>query len=110
MSPARAALLRALLAVALLLAPLGAWRAAPATAMPVCVAEGGVRLVPDPFAPPAPPTGHCDACLLAPPALPVPPLAAVVPMATGLAWAAALPGRPAPLALPPEQARGPPAA
>jgi hypothetical protein len=31
-------------------------------------------------------------------------------MAIGLAWAAALPGRPAPLALPPEQARGPPAA
>ncbi|GGC51550.1 hypothetical protein GCM10011504_32480 [Siccirubricoccus deserti] len=99
---------RALLALALLLAPLGTWWAAPATAMPVCAAEGGVRLVPDPFAPP-PPAGHCDACLIATPALPVPP-PALVPMATGLSWAALPPGHPAPLALPPERARGPPAA
>jgi hypothetical protein len=103
-------LLRALLALALLLAPLGAWRAAPAAAMPVCAAEGGVRLVPDPFAPSEPPARHCDACLTASPALPVPPPAMLLPRALGPAWAAALPGRPAPPALPPEQARGPPAA
>jgi hypothetical protein len=108
--PLRLALPRALLALALLLAPLGVWRAVPAAATPVCAAEGGVRLLPDPFAPALPPAGHCDACLIATPALPVPPPAAPVPRVIGLAWAAALPGHPAPLALPPEQARGPPAA
>jgi hypothetical protein len=106
----RAVLLRALLALALLLAPLGTGWAPPAAATPICTAAGGMRLVPDPFAPLAAPAQHCDACIIASPALPVPPPAALLPLAPGLAWAAAPPARPAPLTLPSEQARGPPAA
>jgi hypothetical protein len=102
---------RLLLALALLLAPLGAWQAAPAATMPVCNAEGGVRLVPfDPAAPALSPHAHCDACLVAPPALPAPPAVLQPPRAGSLAWAGNAARTAAPLALPPEQARAPPGA
>ena len=106
---------RGFLALALLLAPLGIWHSAPAATMPICAAEGGVKQVPDPLAPtPLPPAGpahaHCDACLAAPPALPVPDVALRIPASIGLARAGQAARRPAPPALPPEQARAPPAA
>jgi hypothetical protein len=99
-----------MLAVALLLAPLGAWQAAPAATIAVCAADGGAKRVPDPLAPVAPAHVHCEACLVAPPALPVPPAGLRRPLPIGLAWAAARVGQAAPAALPPEQARAPPAA
>ncbi|MDO9708795.1 hypothetical protein [Paracraurococcus lichenis] len=98
---------RVLLALALLLAPLTGQRAASAT-MPVCTADGGVRHVPDPFAPA--PHGHCDACLVVPAALPVPPVALRRPRPIGTVAPAEAARRPAPAPLPPEQARAPPAA
>lgn len=103
-------LTRALLALALLLVPLAGRPMAPAATIAICAAEGGVKQVPDPAAPAAPAHVHCDACLIAPPALPVPPAGLGLPRAIGLAWATAPSGRPGPLALPPEQARAPPAA
>ena len=66
--------------------------------------------MPDPLAPAAPAHAHCEACLVAPPALPVPPAGLHCPLSIGLAWAAAPAGHAAPAALPPEQARAPPAA
>ncbi|MCO6414684.1 hypothetical protein JYK14_00625 [Siccirubricoccus sp. KC 17139] len=63
-----------LLTLALLLAPFGALRPVAAALLPICTAEGGVRLVPDPDAPAPPHAVHCDACLVAAPALPVPPI------------------------------------
>lgn len=101
---------RLLLGLALLLAPLGAWRTAPAATIPVCAAEGGVRHVPDPLAPAAPAHLHCDACLVAPPAMPVPEAGLRRPWPIGLAPAAPELRHAAPAALPPEQARAPPAA
>jgi hypothetical protein len=105
---------RGLLALVLLLAPLGAWRAAPAAGLPVCTADGGVRLVPDPAVPdPTAPGalghGHCDACLVVPPALPVPPGAAWHPRAVTLDLAPGAARAAAPANRPPERARGPPA-
>jgi hypothetical protein len=103
-------LARALLALALLLVPLGTWQAAPAATIAVCAAGGGVKQVPDPSAPAAPAHVHCDACLVAPPALPVPAAGLRPPASVVLAWAAAAARHAAPTALPPEQARAPPAA
>lgn len=99
---------RVLLALALLLAPVLPGRAAPAAAMPICAADGGVRHAPDPLAPAAPSHNLCDACLVVPPALPAvaPPIP--LPCAAGLAWAGAAGRRAPPTHLPPEQARGPP--
>jgi hypothetical protein len=101
---------RVLLALALLLAPFGAWQAAPAATMPICSADGGVRQVPDPLAPALPAHAHCEACLAAPPALPAPPVLLRAPFAPGQIRLAAAARHPAPPALPPEQARAPPAA
>jgi len=101
---------RAILALALLLAPLGAWRAAPAAGLPICTADGGVRLVPDPEAPALPAATHCDACLLATPALPLPPLGLALPLGRALAALPPIAPAAAPAALPPEQARAPPSA
>ncbi|WP_187830379.1 hypothetical protein [Siccirubricoccus phaeus] len=64
---------RLLLALALLLEPFGAPHPVAAALLTICAAEGGVRLVPDPDAPALPAALHCDACLVAVPALPVPP-------------------------------------
>ena len=104
------AVARAWLALALLLAPLGAWSAPPVATIAICAAEGGIRHVPDPLAPATPAHAHCDACLAAPPALPVPPAGLRHPASIGLPWAACVAPHPAPAALPPEQARAPPAA
>ena len=101
---------RALLALALLLAPLAGWQAAPAATIAICAADGGAKQVPDPLAPAAPAHVHCEACLVAPPALPVPAAWLRPPASIGLAWAAAAVRHAAPAALPPEQARAPPAA
>ncbi|MFC7475754.1 hypothetical protein ACFQS7_15380 [Dankookia sp. GCM10030260] len=103
-------LARALLALALLLGPLAGRQAAPAATIPVCTAEGGTRQLPDPLAPAVPAHVHCDACLVAPPALPVPAAGLAAPRSITLAWAAAAARHAAPAALPPEQARAPPAA
>lgn len=99
---------RVLLALALLLAPLSAWRAASAATMPICAADGGVRHVPDPLAPAAPSHALCDACLVVPPALPAVAPPVPLPRAAGFAWADAASYRAPPEHLPPEQARGPP--
>ncbi|WP_165943403.1 hypothetical protein [Roseicella aquatilis] len=104
------ALGRALLALALLLAPFGIGQAAPVATLPICGADGGLRHLPDPAAPALPAHAHCDACLVAPPALPVPEPALRPPLPVPLAWAAASARRAAPPALPPEQARAPPCA
>jgi hypothetical protein len=101
---------RALLALALLLAPLAGWQAAPAATIAICAAGGGAKQVPDPLAPAAPAHVHCNACVIAPPALPVPAAGLHRPLSIGLAWAAAAARHAAPAALPPEQARAPPAA
>ena len=103
---------RALLALALLLGPLGAslamGRLAPAATITVCAAGGGAKQIPDPLAPAAPVHVHCDACPLAPPALPVPAAGLRPPRSGRLAWAVAAARHATPLALPPEQARAPP--
>jgi hypothetical protein len=101
---------RALLALALLLAPLAGRQAAPAATIAICAAGGGEKQVPDPLAPAAPMHVHCEACQVAPPALPVPAAGLRPPASIGLAWAAAAARHAAPAALPPEQARAPPAA
>jgi hypothetical protein len=101
---------RALLALALLIAPFGTGHALPASAMPICAAEGGTRLLPDPLAPAFPLHAHCDACLVAPPALPAPLVVLCAPPPMGQARLAETLHRPAPPSLPPEQARGPPLA
>ena len=101
---------RLVLALALLLAPLAKWQAAPAATIAICAAGGGARQVPDPSVPAAPAHVHCDACLVAPPAMPVPAAGLRRPVSVGLARAATAARHAAPAALPPEQARAPPAA
>jgi hypothetical protein len=106
---------RALLALALLLAPLIAplvaiGQAAPALTIAICTAGGEAKQVPDPLAPAAPTHVHCEACVVAPPAMPVPSAVLRRPVPFGLAWAAPAARHAAPAALPPEQARAPPAA
>ena len=103
-------LVRPLLALALLLGPPGVRQAAPAATIVVCAAEGGVKQVPDPSAPAAPAHAHCDACLVAPPAMPVPAAGLRPPPSIVLAWTAVVAQYAVPVALPPEQARAPPAA
>ncbi|TDH59201.1 hypothetical protein E2C06_28690 [Dankookia rubra] len=71
MTARRQLAVRLALALALLLAPFGAWRAAPAATIAICAAGGGAKQVPDPMAPAVPAHVHCDACLVAPPAMPV---------------------------------------
>lgn len=105
-------LARALIVLALLFAPLlspaGGRLAMPAAAMPICLAGGGIRLVPDPMAPALPAPVHCDACLATPPTLPVPPttLRRTGPLRQG--WPVGAAQRPAPSVPPRPQARAPP--
>jgi hypothetical protein len=103
-------LARALLALALLLGPPGLRQPAPAATIAICAAGGGVTQVPDPAAPTAPAHAHCDACLVAPPVMPVPAAGLRSPPSIVLAWAAVASRHAAPVALPPEQARAPPVA
>ena len=101
---------RLLLALALLLAPLGAWQVSPAATIAICAAGGGAKQVPDPLAPAAPAHAHCYACLVAPPAMPVPAAGLRLPLPIGLAWTMPAAQPAAPADLPPERARAPPAA
>jgi hypothetical protein len=106
---------RLLLALALVLAPLLArpvlgWPGVAAAAIPLCAADGGMRLVPDPATPAPPPHAHCEACLAAAPALPVPAIALPHPAAHPVR-AAGLAAPPIPPAAPAApRARAPPTA